>query len=238
MNDTANVTLHIGALPVMAHALEEVQEMVTLAGALVLNIGTLSKSWVQAMHAAADKANDLEIPIILDPVGAGATAYRTDTALSLLEKHKITILRGNPGEIGVLSGVGGTVRGVESIGKTDVEKAANKLALSYQTTVVVTGRHDLITDGKRVLSVKNGHEWLTTITGSGCMCTAVTAAFAAVETDPVIAAGGALAAYGLAAELAAREARGPASFKVAMLDMVYRMTPKQLTEEARAQFIT
>ncbi len=222
----------------MAHALEEVQEMVTLAGALVLNIGTLSKSWVQAMHAAADKANDLEIPIILDPVGAGATAYRTDTALSLLEKHKITILRGNPGEIGVLSGVGGTVRGVESIGKTDVEKAANKLALSYQTTVVVTGRHDLITDGKRVLSVKNGHEWLTTITGSGCMCTAVTAAFAAVETDPVIAAGGALAAYGLAAELAAREARGPASFKVAMLDMVYRMTPKQLTEEARAQFIT
>src|SRR5205814_1108564 len=115
MNDTANVTLHIGALPVMAHAAEEVEEMVSIAGALVLNPGTLSKAWVASMFLAGRRANERGVPIVLDPVGAGATTYRTQTFLQMLDELKIAVLRGNSGEIGALSGAGGEVKGVESV---------------------------------------------------------------------------------------------------------------------------
>jgi len=238
MNDTANVTLHVGALPVMAHAAEEAAEMTGLAGALVLNIGTLSPAWVEAMLLAGHRANELGIPVVLDPVGAGATAYRTETSLRLLGGLRVAMVRGNSGEIGALSGAGGVVRGVESVeGVADPAAAAGVLAHRYNTVTVITGRRDIVTDGGRVLVVNNGHEWLTTITGSGCMATALVAAFAAVEPDFLVAAGGALAAYGLAAELAAREARGPASFRTALLDRIYNLTPEQVAEGARAEFL-
>jgi hydroxyethylthiazole kinase len=236
MNDTANVTLHIGALPVMAHAIDEVSEMTGLAGALVLNIGTLSPAWVEAMLLAGRRANELGLPVVLDPVGAGATAYRTETSLRLLDGLRVAVVRGNSGEVGALSGAGGVVRGVESVEDVaDPAAAAGALARRYDTAVVITGRRDLVTDGERVLAVDNGHEWLTTITGSGCMATALVAAFAAVERDSLVAAAGALAAYGLAAEKAAGEARGPASFRTALLDQVYYLTPEQVAAGARVE---
>jgi len=239
MNDTANVILHVGALPVMAHAPQEVAEMVGLAGALVLNIGTLSSEWIESMFIAGRSANERGIPVILDPVGAGATGFRTGTSLRLLKEMQIAVLRGNAGEIGTLSGAGGEVRGVESIrGLDDPAAIAMALALQYGTVVAITGARDILSDGKRVLGVDNGHPLLTTNTGTGCMSTAVIGAFCAVEKDSLTAAASALACYGLAAEKAAKEAKGPASFKVALLDSLYNMTPADLTEGARIVDLT
>ncbi len=234
MNDTANVTLHVGGLPVMAHDAEEVAEMVAHAGALVLNVGTLSPSWVESMLIAGRRANELGIPIVLDPVGAGATRLRTKTNLSLLSSLQIAVVRGNSGEIGALSGTGGEVRGVESItAPDDPAAAARLLARTHRTVVALTGARDIITDGERVFTVSNGHIWLTTLTGTGCMATTMVAAFAAVERDYLLAAAGALAMFGLAAELAAEKAHGPASFKVALFDQIYNLTPEQVAAGAR-----
>ncbi len=234
MNDTANVTLHLGALPVMAHAAEEVAEMVAMAGALVLNPGTLTPAWIDSMLIAGRRANELGIPIVLDPVGAGATTLRTRTNLRLLDELRIAVVRGNAGEIGALSGAGGAVKGVESIGGLhDPVAVARAMAQARGTVVAITGQRDIISDGARVLGVDNGHRWLTTLTGTGCMATTAIAACAAVERDHLLAAAYGLAIYGLAAELAAAHARGPASFKVAFLDQLYNLTPEQLEAGAR-----
>jgi len=234
MNDTANVTLHVGALPVMAHAAEEVAEMTSLAGALVLNPGTLTPSWVESMLIAGRQANQQGIPIVLDPVGAGATRLRTQTNLRLLDELRIAVVRGNSGEIGALSGAGGVVKGVESLeGVADPASVAKGMAQRWGTVVAITGRRDIVSDGERVLGVDNGHEWLKTNTGTGCMATTVIAAFAAVERDYLVAAAGGLACFGLAAELAAEKAQGPASFKVALFDQIYNLTPDELAKGAR-----
>ncbi len=158
MNETANATLALGALPVMAHAREEVEEMARLAGALVLNIGTLSPQWVEAMLAAGKAANDAGIPVVLDPVGAGATAYRTETARRILGEVDVAVLRGNAGEIATLVGVEAEVRGVESIG-TGAEPAdlARAAARSLGLVASVTGPVDHVSDGQDVLAVANGH---------------------------------------------------------------------------------
>ena len=189
MNDTANVTLHIGALPVMAHAREEVAEMVEAADALVLNYGTLTPDWVESMLVAGRRANERGVPVVLDPVGAGATRLRTETGLRLLRELDVAIVRGNAGEVGALSGAGGAVRGVESVAADlDTVDLAREAADAWDAVVAITGPRDVVSDGERVLTVDNGHEWLATRTGTGCSVTAVTAAFAAVTSDHVLAA--------------------------------------------------
>lgn len=234
MNDTANVTLHVGALPVMAHEPQEVAEMAGKAGALVLNIGTLTSEWIESMLIAGHRSNERGIPIVLDPVGAGATKLRTESSLRLLSELQVAVLRGNAGEIGAVAGAGGEVRGVESIrGLDDPSATAMTLAKKYKTVVAITGARDILSDGERVLGVDNGHFWLSTNTGTGCMSTAIIGAFCVVEQDYLIAAAAALACYGLAAEMAAPEARGPASFKVALLDSLYNMTPSRLAEGSK-----
>lgn len=234
MNDTANVTLHVGALPVMAHAKEEVAEMVRLAGALVLNPGTLTPAWVESMLVAGKEANARNIPVVLDPVGAGATRLRTETNRRLLQELRISVVRGNAGEIGSLTGAGGEVKGVESVGgPEDVVAVAKEAAAAWGCVVAITGKRDIISDGTRVLAVDNGHRWLTTLTGTGCMATTVVAAFAAVADDLLVSTACALAYFGYAAERAAQEAKGPASFKVAFFDTLYNMTPEEATAGAR-----
>lgn len=234
MNDTANVTLHVGALPVMAHAAEEVAEMTAMAGALVLNTGTLTPSRVESMLIAGREANELGVPIVLDPIGAGATRLRTRTSLRLLNELQIAVIRGNSGEIGALSGAGGRMKGVESVEcLADPAAVARAMARERNMVVAITGKRDVISDGRQVLGVDNGHRWLTTITGAGCMATTLIGAFVAVESDALIAAAGGLACFGLAAELAAEGAHGPASFKVALFDQIYNLTPEQLAEGAR-----
>jgi hydroxyethylthiazole kinase len=250
MNDTANLTLHLGALPVMAHAVREVAEMTAAAGALLLNLGTLTPEGVDAMLVAGRAAQVQSIPIVLDPVGAGATRLRTETGLRLLDELDITVVRGNAGEIAHLvrsrafHSASDTpsdretpdilVRGVESVGDAgDSLALARSAARQWSSVVAITGPRDILSNGRRALGVDNGHRWLTTITGTGCMATTAIAAFCAVEGDPLIAAAGGLACLGLAAERAAQQARGPASFKVALLDAVYHLTPEELYRGAR-----
>jgi hydroxyethylthiazole kinase len=235
MNETANVTLAVGALPVMAHAREEVEEMVSLAGALVLNIGTLSQRWVEAMLLAGKAANGAGVPVVLDPVGAGATRYRTDTARRLLSEVEITVLRGNQGEVANLVGMQAEVRGVESIGAgEDAAELARTAARNMGLIAAVTGAVDCVSDGARLLSVANGHALLASVTGTGCMSSALTGCFLAVKRDaPVEAAAEALAAFGVAAEDAAKAARGPGSFHVGLYDALAGLDPDTLDSRAR-----
>jgi hydroxyethylthiazole kinase len=235
MNETANATLALGALPVMAHAAEEVEEMVRLASALVLNIGTLSDHWVDAMLLAGAAATARGIPIVLDPVGAGATAYRTVTAHRLLGLVDVTALRGNAGEVATLVGARAEVRGVESIstglaGAELAREAARRLGV----VASVTGPVDHVSDGERVLSVSNGHQLLATVTGTGCMSSALTGCFLAAKPDePLEAAAEALAAFGVAAEDAAVGAGGPGTFHARLYDALYALDPETLDGRAR-----
>jgi hydroxyethylthiazole kinase len=220
MNETANATLALGALPVMAHAREEVEEMVGLASALVLNIGTLSPHWVEAMLLAGRAANERGIPVVLDPVGSGATRYRTETARRILDEVRVTVLRGNAGEVATLVGVASEVRGVESIGAGgDPLELAREAGRRLGLVASVTGPVDHVSDGETVVKVSNGHPLLAAITGTGCMSSAVTGCFLAVKpAAPLDAAAEALVAFGVAGEEAAREAKGPGSFHVALYD--------------------
>jgi len=234
VNDCANITISAGAAPVMADAPEEVCEMVTFAGALVLNIGTLNKGQIESMLLAGGMANDRRIPVILDPVGAGATRFRTESAQRLLDELKITILKGNAGEIGTLAGAEAFVRGVDSQGVSgDLVKIARHFAQRAGMTVVVSGVTDIVTDGKRILLIENGHSMMGSISGTGCMVASVTGAFAAVTDDTVAASAAALAAFGIAGEKAAAGARGPYSFKTALFDEMAALKPEDLASGAR-----
>lgn len=234
MNETANATLALGALPVMAHAREEVEEMVGLAGALVLNIGTLSPDWVDAMLAAGRAANTRGVPVVLDPVGAGATRYRTDTARTILAEVDVAVLRGNAGEVATLVGVDAEVRGVESIGTAgDPGELARIAARQLGLVASVTGAVDHVSDGETVVAIANGHPLLAAITGTGCMSSAVTGCFLAVSKTPFDGAVEALVAFGVAGEDAAAVATGPGSFHVALYDALAALDPASLDGRAK-----
>jgi hydroxyethylthiazole kinase len=235
MNETANATLALGALPVMAHAQEEVEEMASVAGALVLNIGTLSQHWIEAMLLAGRAANAAGAPVVLDPVGAGATRLRTETSKRILEQVDVAVVRGNAAEIATLAGREAEIRGVESIAAADSgSELAAVAARALDTVVAVTGPVDHVSDGERVLEVSNGHELLGTVSGTGCMSTAVTGSFLAVRRDePLEGATEALVAFGVAGEDAAEGARGPGSFHVRLYDSLYNLDPDTLDDRAQ-----
>ena len=234
MNETANATLALGALPVMAHAAEEVEEMVGLASALVLNIGTLSPHWVDAMLLAGAAA---KVPIVLDPVGAGATQYRTATAHRILDAVDVTVVRANAGEVATLVGAHAEVRGVESIvAGLEPAELARTAAQRLGVIASVTGPVDHVSDGERVLAVSNGHPLLATVTGTGCMSSALTGAFLAAKPEsPLEAAAEALAAYGVAAEDAAAGAGGPGTFHARLYDGLYALDPATLDGRTRIE---
>ena len=234
VNDCANITISVGAAPVMADAPEEVCEMVSFADALVLNIGTLNKGQIESMVLAGGMANDRGVPIILDPVGAGATHYRTESAQRLLDELKITILKGNAGEIGILAGAEASVRGVDSHG-------CNRRYGNDSRTFRKTGRHY----GCRKRAGRHCDRWQTPFSCGkwpsddgkhlgyrlhGSICDA---AFAAVADDPVIASAAALAAFGIAGEKAAAGARGPYSFRTALFDEMAAMKPEDLASRCK-----
>jgi len=237
MNETANATLAIGALPVMAHAGEEVEEMVRLASALVINIGTLSEHWVESMLLAGGAAAARGVPVVLDPVGAGATAYRTATARRILDEIDVTVLRGNAGEVATLVGAQAEVRGVESIAAdTDPGDLAREASRRLGVIASVTGPVDHVSDGERVLAISNGVPLLATVTGTGCMSSAITGCFLAAKPDePLEAATEALAAFGVAAEVAAAGAEGPGTFHARLYDALYALDPDTLDERTRIE---
>jgi hydroxyethylthiazole kinase len=237
MNETANATLALGALPVMAHAVEEVEELASVAGALVLNIGTLSQHWVEAMLLAAKAANKAAAPVVLDPVGAGATRLRTETAKRILDEVQVAVVRGNAAEVATLAGRQAEIRGVESIGAAGSgAELAQAAAAKLGCVAAVTGPVDYVSDGERVIEISNGHELLGTVTGTGCMATAITASFLAVARDrPLDAAAEALVAFGVAGEDAAVGAKGPGSFHVALYDALYNLDPETVDDRAKVE---
>ncbi|MFB4210535.1 hydroxyethylthiazole kinase [Shouchella sp. JSM 1781072] len=220
-NFTANGLLAVGASPVMAYAIEETHEMATAADALLLNIGTPSETVVASMIHAGQAANKKGIPVILDPVGVGATTFRNQIVARILEEVNISLVRGNAGEIAAVLGEAGTVKGVDTNIKTDPVALAKKAAEQLQTVVVVTGEKDVVTNGKQIVQVSNGHEWLTRVVGTGCLLGGVLAAYLAVNgKDFVNAAANGLAFYGVAAERAYAKANeyGVASFQMEFLN--------------------
>jgi hydroxyethylthiazole kinase len=236
MNYTANALLACGASPVMAHSSEEVEEMVSFAGTLVLNIGTLTPYWIDSMLKAGKRANELKVPIILDPVGSGATKLRTDSAKRLIDELSISVVRGNASEALSLAHEGSRTKGVDSIHSVDdASDAALILAKELNTTLAITGKVDLITDGERTYRVSNGHKLLGYVTGTGCTATVIIGAFLAVDPDPVSATTTGLAYFGLAGEKAAVEAQAPGSFMIKVLDALYTIDEKEMEKGAKIQ---
>jgi hydroxyethylthiazole kinase len=234
MNYTANVLLAAGASPVMAHAPEEVEEMASIAGAVVLNIGTLTHEWVESMVKAGWKANRLNIPVILDPVGSGATNLRTESVKRLINELSISVIRGNASEVLSIAKKGSFTKGVDSIHSVDdVSDAAVQLARELGLTLAITGEVDFITDGTSKLRVYNGHPMMGRVTGTGCAATAVIGAFLAVDNDPVAASATALAYFGLGGEMASRASHGPGSFMISTLDSLYNIDPDTLKKGAK-----
>lgn len=233
MNVMANVLLAAGASPAMVHAREEAAEFAALAGALTVNIGTLSPDWVEAMKAASTVAGDAGKPWVLDPVAVGATAYRREVGAALLALRP-TIVRGNASEILALAATGGAGKGVDSGDAVQAAAgAARALALKSGGVVAVTGPEDFVTDGARIARVGNGHTLMPKVTALGCALTGVVAAFAATADDPFEATVAALAFYGLAGERAASKAEGPGSFAVAFLDALASIDGAAVDEGAR-----
>jgi hydroxyethylthiazole kinase len=234
MNSTANVTLAIGASPIMAHAHEEMEAMAGFAGALNLNIGTLTHEWIQSMLLAGKAAGKRDIPIILDPVGSGATLLRTDAAKRILAQVPVTVVRGNASEIMSLFSEEIKIRGVDSLETVEaVRDGAHSLARALKKVIAVTGEVDFVTDGKKTIEVHNGHPMFGRVTGTGCGATTAISCFCAVETDALTAAACALGYYGLAGEEAARASRGPGSFQVALYDTLYNLSEKTMMERLR-----
>ncbi|WP_175989439.1 hydroxyethylthiazole kinase [Bacillus sp. Marseille-Q1617] len=220
-NFTANGLLSLGASPVMAYAKEEVEDMARISGALVLNIGTLSREEVEAMIMAGKAANEQGVPVVLDPVGAGATAFRTEMSKKILKEVKVSIIRGNAAEVANVAGEKWAIKGVDAgAGGGSTTELAEKVAKQFGSTIVITGEKDVISNGTATNEVSNGHPLLTKVTGTGCLLSSVIGAFAAIEKDLVKAATTAVSAYGIAAEKAARSAaeKGPGSFQIELID--------------------
>ena len=225
MNTTANALLALGASPVMAHAGEEVAEMAALAGALVINIGTLSPPWVHSMRLAMRAAARRKRPIVFDPVGAGATAYRTESCRSLIQETPPSIIRGNASEIRALGGASSATRGVDSTDTAeDALESARALAAGFKCVAVVSGATDFIVSASGLARVSNGDPMMPRVTGLGCTATALIGAFAAVNPSLADAAAHAMAVMGIAGELAAADSPGPGTFQVKFLDALYRLS--------------
>ena len=235
MNNTANALLAIGASPIMAHAVEEVEDIVSLANAVVINIGTLSNQWVEAMKIAIQKTHQTGIPFILDPVGAGATQYRTQTSLDLIEVGTPAIIRGNASEIMALRRSDIKTRGVESSESSDsAVDVAKQLATEKKCVISISGETDYVTNGSEVINISNGVAMMSRITGTGCIATAITAACAAVNRDYFKAAASAMYIMGVAGEMAAQKASAPGSFQQYFMDALYEINASHLNDFIKA----
>jgi hydroxyethylthiazole kinase len=239
-NIVANALLAAGASPVMAYAEQEVGDMARIAAALALNMGTLDERVIQAMLLAGRAANEAGVPVIFDPVGVGATPYRNEAARRILDGLQVTVLRGNAGEIGVLLGAGGEVKGVDSVSAGEgLAERMLSFAREHRLVLIATGETDIVTDGDTLWQLRNGHPLLAAITGSGCMLTGILGAFAGAAgkqadlrtyAEACVAA---LAYYNVAAELAAVRAEGPGTFHSALFDALYTLDAS--TVQRRAQ---
>lgn len=222
--DCANIVKALGGSPVMAHARQEAAQMAAISSSVVLNIGTLTTDLVQSMVLAAKSANRKGIPVILDVCGAGATKLRDSQSLKILKEAKIDVIKGNSSEIARIAGETVKTKGVDSGSVVkDMFEISRRLSREKKCTVVVTGKEDIVTDGKKIYLVKNGDPLMTHVVGTGCMAASCIGAFCAVEKDLAFASASALVCFEVAAELAARQAKGPASFKERLFDSIFNL---------------
>jgi hydroxyethylthiazole kinase len=238
MNTTANALLAIGASPVMAHAEEEVEEMVSRAKALVINLGTLSVPWINSMIKAGREAKRGGIPIILDPVGSGATRFRTDTAQRLLRDTPPAVIRGNASEIRSLILAEQCTKGVDSVHTPEETlEAAQFLSGNARCAVSISGATDLIVESGSTIRILNGHPMMARVTGLGCIATALTGAFAAVNPSRLQAAANAMALMGIAGEIAAESCSGPGSFQIGFLDALYNIREADIESRLKMEVV-
>lgn len=227
INDCANITLAIGGSPIMAYDETEVEEVVSMSSSLVLNIGTLSSNTVKSMILAGKKANRLNIPVILDPVGVGATRLRSKAIEDILSNVKVTVIKGNMSEIKIISGLEVEIRGVDSIANSEEsEKTAKELVSRLGCIVAITGKQDVISDGNKVFYINNGHEMLSKVTGTGCMASSLIASYCGVTSDYLTATVGGVISMGIAGEMAFKSLKdneGIGSFKVKLFDNIYNL---------------
>jgi hydroxyethylthiazole kinase len=245
VNDCANATLAIGASPVMADDINEVGDMVSIASSLVINIGTLNSRSAESMIYAGKRANELKIPVILDPVGAGATPYRTDTAKRIIQEIELAIIRGNLSEIKTLCGIETLTKGVDASEEistqmselSEEKKLAKALANKLNTVVAITGAVDIITDGQRLFTVKNGHRIMSKITGTGCMCTALIGSYLGSEENSLDAALAGVVSMGIAGEVAYekldKSCEGTGSLRVRMIDAIYNLSGDEIIKRGK-----
>ena len=244
VNDCANMLLACGGSPIMADDPEDAVEITGICKGLVINIGTLNQRTIPAMLAAGKRANELEHPVVLDPVGAGASALRTDTALRLLEELKLAVIRGNISEMKTLAYGSGTTKGVDAdvadrVTEDNLDVAvsfARELARRTGAVIAVTGAIDIVADKERAFCIRNGHPEMSSITGTGCQLSILTAAFVTANPEhPLEAAAAAVCAMGLCGEIAHRrmtELDGNASYRNYIIDAMYRLTPARLEKGA------
>lgn len=234
--DCANIVKVLGASPVMAHSKEEVAEMAQIASSLVLNIGTLTPEFIEAMKIAAKSANKKGIPVILDVCGAGATSLRDRKSFELLDETRIDILKGNASEIARISGARVKTKGVDtSAVNKNMLRLARELAAKRKCTVVVTGKEDIVTDAKKSYIIKNGSYLMTQIVGTGCMAASVIGTFAAVEKDLAYAATAGLLSFEIAAECAAKVSQGPGTFKEKIFDCIFKLDKKAIDKMQKVE---
>lgn len=223
-NTTANALLSIGASPIMSYSKEETEELVALSNALVINLGTLNTQDIEVMTAAWRAADKKGIPVILDPVGAGASRLRTDTPLSMLSRYRPAVIRGNASEIMTLAGEAGEAKGVDSTRPTESAViGAKALAQVHNCVVCASGIEDIVTDGTTVYRVNGGHDLMPRVTGLGCTATAVCAAFTAVNKNPLMAVVHGMAAMSMAGKIAGDKADGPGTLQLHLLDAFHSM---------------
>lgn len=235
MNTTANALLAVGASPVMAHAVPEVEDMVNIANSLVINIGTLSDPWIEAMFKAVKKAASRRIPVIIDPVGVGATPYRTQTAGQLIQASAPAVIRGNGSEIMALCRQGQSTKGVDSTNASEQAiDAAKSLSLENDCVVCITGKIDYIVSQNTIIQVANGHEMMPCVTGLGCTASALCGAFAAINSDYQKAAAHAMAVMGISGEIAAQTAQGPGTLQVNFIDALYQLSESHIEKKFKS----
>lgn len=224
MNNTANALLAIGASPVMAHAIEEVEDIITISSALVINMGTLSPKWVEAMEIAMKKANELNKPIVFDPVGVGASKYRTETALKIAENYQPSVIRGNASEIMALAQLSNSTKGVDSTTSSDnALNAAQALSKKLNNTIVISGATDYIVTDETMDKVTSGSPMMAKVTGMGCTATSIIGACIAINSDYHVAASHAMEIMGKAGNMAEKSAKGPGSFQMNFIDALHQI---------------
>ncbi|MDY0781439.1 hydroxyethylthiazole kinase [Tenacibaculum sp. IB213877] len=224
MNNTANALLAIGASPVMAHAKEEVEDIVSISSSLVINMGTLSKKWIASMILAAKKANQLNKPFVFDPVGVGASRFRTETAMQIINAAKPNVIRGNASEVMALAQVTNSTKGVDStVNSKSAVTAAQKLSKELNNTIVISGATDYIITNNQINEVTEGSPLMAKVTGMGCTATAIIGACISVEPDYHLASTVAMKIMGRAGNEAAKISSGPGSFQMNFIDSLYNL---------------